>query len=189
MTDFFTSEFSEDAWIAQNLPLPASGTYCDVGCAWPELRSNTAFLRARGWKGICVDGNDFWRHYWDQTPNAVFINAVVSNEERAMFDKDGPPDMARIKPIGARGSTVPCVPLEHLLVAHGIEHLDFLSLDVEGSEFQCLLSLNLARHCPGIIVSEYNTHGIGEDFRVKEYLEAAGYSEVHRTVANIVYVK
>jgi FkbM family methyltransferase len=182
----FYAEFSEDFWISENIPLPEKGIYCDVGCAWPDLRSNTAFLRKRGWHGLAIDGNPFWKHYWDETLNAKFINAIVSNETRGNFDTSGPPDMARMRDAGER---VDCIPLEHILVAHGIEHINFLSLDCEGHEFNALLSMNLARHCPDIIVSEYNTAGIGEDFRVKDYLESAGYVERHRTVANLIFTR
>jgi len=186
MEEYF-SEFSEDsACVDLGLPLPENGIYVDVGCAWPDLRSNTAFLRKRGWHGLAIDGNPFWKHYWDETPNAKFINAIVSNETRGSFDTSGPPDMARLT---GNAPEVNCIPLEHILVAHGIEKIDFLSLDVEGREMEALLSMNIARHCPEIVVSEYKTHGIGEDFRVKEYLEGVGYREVHRTFANIILVR
>jgi len=178
----YYSEYSEDEWIDRNLNLPEKGVYVDCGAAYPFLRSNTAFLRERGWKGVAIEGNPYYLPEW--TSNLVI--AVLSQNPEARFDYHYAPDLSGIRP---EGTPVRCRTLESILIEYGIEKVDFLSLDLEGSEFDALLSMNIARHEPSIIVSEYATAGKSDDWRVRDYLNTLGYKQVHQTVANAIYTK
>lgn len=183
MSEQFYSEFGEDAWVSANLPLLPRGVYVDVGAAYPLLRSNTAFLRNRGWTGIAIDGNPVYQEQW---PESQLISAVVSRKQDVCFECHGAPDLSGIRP---EGEPVNARTLESILLENRIIQIDLLSLDCEGGEFDALMSMDMWQHNPTIIISEYNTFGVGEDFRVKEYLEYEGYREVHRTVANIIFTK
>lgn len=179
----FTSEYQEDKWVAENVVLPDKGFYLDIGCAWPFLYSNTAFLRERGWTGLNIDGNASYAPSWEGV--APFTNCVIGDGGDVRFIAEGVPELSRIAPASAGGVAVPTRRLDELL--KDVPNVDFVSSDLEGAEFDALKTFPWDKQRPRVIVSEYNTYGIGEDFRVKEMLEAMGYIERHRTIANIIF--
>ena len=183
----YYSEYGEDQWIDEHLILPEKGFYVDIGCASPIANSNTAFLRDKGWTGLAIDANNGWREVWQRHGREQEFRAAIIGEPGfcRMELNQAEPNLSRIVNVAQSEADGVVVSIEKLLI--GIEHIDFLSVDVEGQEFNVILGFNVNRRIP-LIISEYNTRGIGEDFRVKGYLEAEGYKEVHRTVANIIYL-
>ncbi len=179
----FHSEYGEDQWIAGHIILPDNGVYVDVGAAQPTVNSNTAFVRDIGWTGVAIDANPAYWPMW-KTPFEV---AIVSNEPEVGFDIDY--NNYSLSRVSQYAKKFQAVTLESILEKHGIGKIDLLSLDVEGHELSALLSMDIVLHDPTIIISEYSTLGLGEDFGVKELLESLGYQERHRTVANIIYWK
>lgn len=173
------SEYGEDIWIEENLNLPDKGFYLDLGCAWTVLYSNTHFLRERGWKGLAIDGNPDYAPDWIGVEE--FRNLVIGSGDTVPWLKMPNPDLSRVSRDGVPVVTTRLDELE-------LPTIDFISCDLEGQEYNSMVTLDWKNQRPGVIISEYNTLGIGEDFRVKSLLESMGYREVHRTVANIVYV-
>lgn len=186
MTKFY-SEFGEDKWISENIVLPEKSFYLDLGCAWPFLNSNTAFLRDRGWDGANIDGNPTYEKNWDGV--ATFTNCVIGCGDAVHFCTEGVPELSHIEPAPAKiEEIVKTRRLDDLLEYS--PHVDFISTDLEGHEFEALKTLDWKKNRPVCIVSEYATWtpaGVVEDFRVKEMLEAMGYRERHRTKANIIF--
>lgn len=176
------SEFGEDQWIAENLTLPETGFYIDVGCAFPGEGSNTAFLRDRGWSGYAIDANDGYAPHWK---NGHFVQAFVSSEPIVSFVFKNVCGHSRVESTAAQRYAA--VPLTHFLRTLPTARFDFLSVDVEGHEFEVVQSLDGL--LPPVIVSEFNTEGIGEDMRVRDYLLKNGYRLAHTTVANHIFVR
>lgn len=174
------SEFSEDLWVMKNVALPDNGHYVDIGCAWPEMASNTAFLRKRGWSGLCADANPRYAPEWKGIEK--FVCAVIADGSKQPFTYSGIPELSHL----GEGANVQTVTLASLL--EEVQKIDLLSIDVEGFEFDILSQLDWQKYRPKVVVSEYNTHGSGEDFRVRDMLVAMGYKAAHQTVANIIYV-
>lgn len=188
MTKFY-SEYGEDAFAASLGILPEKGFYLDLGCAWPCLNSNTAFLRDRGWDGANIDGNASYEPNWSGV--ATFTHCIISDRPYVKFSESGVPELSRIVEL----------PMESISSTEGIAstrrldelleyspHVDFISCDLEGHEYEALKTFDWKKNRPTCIVAEYNTAGIGEDYRVKEMLEGMGYRVVHQTVANLIYV-
>lgn len=177
------AENHEDQWVSENLLLPESGVWVDVGCAHPFVFSQTAFLRDRGWTGIAIDGNPAYAPEWEPIKNAHFVAAVVSENPREMFLIE--PTNAMVSRRHESGVPVQTATLDHL--TRFMDKIDFLSLDVEGMEMEALASLNIGLKPPAIIVSEFRSEHAGEDFRVLHYLLARGYELVHATMNNFVF--
>jgi hypothetical protein len=173
------SEFSEDLWIIQNVKLPDNGFYVDLGCAWPEQYSNTAFLRKRGWRGLCVDGNPIYAPKWKDVEE--FTCAIIGDGNPALFEANGVPELSRV----GSGQIVPTIRLCDLLSNQ--TRVDVLSCDLEGHEFEALRTFDWQKFRPQVVISEYNTYGIGEDFRVRDMLLELGYAVRHQTKANLIY--
>lgn len=174
------SERSEDLFIMQHIKLPENGFYLDLGCAWPEQYSNTAFLRKRGWRGLCVDANPLYAQEWQGVE--TFICAVIGNGSPVKFEYNPAKDLSRVS---ENGIMLPALRLDDLL--NGWPKVDVLSVDLEGHEFEALCTFPWESQTPKVIIAEYNTHGIGEDFRVKDMLFPLGYNVVHKNVANMIF--
>lgn len=179
------SEYHEDKWIMEHLPVPPHGFYVDIGCNLPDFGSNTSFLRDRGWDGIAVDGADY-SEQWRDVRGATFVHAVLLGESKpTSFGGSGPCACA------VPGNDLQARTLPDLLA--GVPVVDFMSIDIEGAEFEVLSQLDFGVYQPSIIVAEYATmqpdRTVAYDYRLKEYLESLGYREVHRTVANIIYTR
>lgn len=185
----FHSDLKEDQWIWDNIPLPASGAYVDAGCGDPVNGSQTAFLRELGWRGVAIDANDRYRILWSQPEMIV---AVLSDQPMRRFWIDNNPSMSRMRPIG---QLVRYRKLGDVLAEHQIVKIDFLSIDIEGHEFNVMKDFDYERHAPTIIVAEYATLGmdystVEEDFRLRDFLtNERGYKAVHKTKLNVVYEK
>ena len=178
------SQFGEDKWIEKNLKLPERGFYLDVGCAGPVDCSNTEFLRKRGWEGMAIDANanyfDLWRDHLH------FVCALVSVHPLVPFDYKAMSTHSRVGGVVVHGTTT----LDRLMQGAERDRVDFLSLDVEGHEYEALRSLDIDKYRPEVVVSEFLTDGIeGEDWRVRDYLITCGYELVHQTLVNIIMVR
>jgi hypothetical protein len=178
----YRSEYGEDKWIAEHLDLPAVGRYMDIGCGDPINGSNTAFLRDRGWAGLAVDANPGYADYW--RGKADFVQAIVSTKAvvRFAFNHECPGQSRQDFTATAYAATT----LARLHAACGGGRIDFLSLDVEGQEFDALLSLG-PDVFPTIIVSEYSTWGLPDDNQTLPYLLDRGYELEFETRANRVF--
>lgn len=177
------SEFLEDLWLELHGELPAKGVYVDCGCYQPLLCSNTASLRAMGWTGIAIDANPALAPLWKDT-GAAFVCAAIGdgspikfavNEEKPAWSKSG------------SGEEIPTRTLESIMEEYGIGKIDLLSIDLEGMEYDALRTLNFEKHAPTWIIAEYDTQGIGKDYRVLEYLVKGDYIAMHMTEANIIF--
>lgn len=194
------SEFGEDRWVMENVKLLEVGFYADIGCAWPRTNSNSAFLRDRGWPGLCVDGNPSYAGHWASV--APFTCCVVGDGNPAQFEYNGVPELSRIGSGEPENKLVPTVRLYKLLA--DVPHVDFLTLDLEGHEYEALQTFDWSKNYPLCVISEYSTyadrpaellagfsyneekHAI-EDFRVKTMLEGLGYQLRHTTKANHIF--
>jgi hypothetical protein len=187
----FCSEFGEDKWIAENLPLPATGFYVDVGCAHPTEGSNTAFLRARGWQGLAIDANPLFADKWETAGyGSHFVQAFVSDQPIVPFDFSDRVLESRVSLGGPHFAAVDLWSIVEAAAEQQYPKIHFLTLDLEGHEINALRSLidyYPKSECPPIIVSEYNTLGLGEDLRVRDYLLKQGYRLVHTTRANHIF--
>jgi hypothetical protein len=198
----YFSEFGEDLFILQHLTarLPQSrpGVWVDIGCAHPARYSNTAWCRQLGWSGLAVDANEAYRPEWVGVRGTFLCAAVVGcafAEHSVYFEQHRNALASRIKkpgqqtPDDAQLQTRNGYTLMQLCELAGIDRIDVLSLDIEGHEHAVITTAFLDRHQPTIIIAEYNTAGIGEDFRLRDFLLTQSYNAVHQTVSSIVYLR
>jgi hypothetical protein len=53
----FHAQWGEDRWLAENLRLPDTGVFVDVGAGDGRRGSNTLYLENLGWSGLCIDAD------------------------------------------------------------------------------------------------------------------------------------
>lgn len=190
----FHSQFGEDQFLEANNMLPSIGVFVDVGAGHPILLSNTYRLEQRGWTGLCIDA--------DPRQVELLRAARKTVEHFAICRLTGFVDLHRVG--CAELSTtlnqlsrcedqlvalsVPAIDLESLLEKHEIQKIDLLSIDTEGNEIEVLESMNLEKHCPEVIIAEYNTEGReSNETALREYFDRNNYALVHKTHCNLIY--
>ena len=183
----FYSSNGEDKWVAKNITLPKKGFYVDIGAAHPTRMSNTAFLRDMGWEGIQVDADPYWIPYWNKI-GLNLINRVISKVGEEIYFKQNNKAHRLSKVVtNSRGNAI-SLSLNNLLenFSDEIPHIDFMSLDVEGIEYDIFKNLD-KKYWPDTLVFEYNTLG-KLDYRLQRYLlNTSYYKELWRTKSNFIF--
>jgi FkbM family methyltransferase len=151
LTDFsetFTSQYGQDAilyynffagWLAEG----RRGTYVEVGANAPRILSNTWFMdKCLGWKGICIEADpDLAKTLRSSERTCTVVNMCASSQRSKLPYVSG-----GVAGTGGHVATpgetptshVDCAPLSEILQMQGLEHVDFLSIDVEGNEVSAL---------------------------------------------------
>lgn len=180
----FYSEYGEDKWLFEHGLIAAKGTYVDIGAAWPTDYSNSALVRDLGWTGIQVDGCAAYKPLWDALGLELIV-AVVWTDPQARYAVN--PDKPNLSKIHSDGPLVDAKRLNDILSEHAVGKIDLLTVDVEGMEYAIVSTLDFHRHQPYVIVWEYNTLGVKSE-QLAPFLEAKGYTCVHKTECNYIHV-
>lgn len=195
----FTAQCGEDQWLADNWPklgLPDVGFFVDFGAADGKTFSNTYWLeKAKGWRGLLIEPNP------DQTikdrPNSIIERVAVGPADTITLELTADPDLARSLPsqpnteprLKSRGFVeVESVRLTTLLERHNIDRVDLMSVDTEGTEIEAWRTLDLNRWRPRVVIVEYSTWHLRDDFEgIKSVWEADGYELLETTTYNCIF--
>jgi FkbM family methyltransferase len=160
------SQNAEDVVLARALPA-ASGFYVDVGAGHPEMASVTKHFYDIGWHGINIEPrSDSIALLDQQRPRDINLRIAAGATEGTaeLFVIEGDPDLSTIdsddleylrdRGYGFVAETVPLRTLDGIFEEHGVTGIDFLKIDVEGSEADVLAGIDLTRWRPRVIVVE-----------------------------------
>ena len=158
--------------------LPNNGLYVDIGAYSPTECSNTYSFYKQGWHGINVDATpgviDSFKLLRSRDINLNL--AIGNNTEDIVFYSWGTPcvfntaDPSIVKErnaiLGKKAveNTVKCITLAELLDTHLPKNtkIDFLTIDVEGLDFDVLKSNNWHRYRPELVVAEVYADDINQ---------------------------
>lgn len=188
----FYSEDGCDKWLAQSGLLPERGIYVDAGCAHPWRFSQTAFLRNRGWTGLAIDGDLAYAPEWAGIARAKFVNAVLSDKNVENFLTE--PSNALVSRVHELGQEVTAYKLPELIRGSGIDEVQLLSLDIEGSEAKVLDDMLVWNELlPSIIVVEFNSCHLGRDPQIFNMFARSydrfNFELVHLTDSNAIFAR
>jgi hypothetical protein len=199
----YYSQFGEDAILRELVGRKKQGFYVDVGCYHPKRFSNTYMLHRRGWFGINIDmEEDKVFCFKLARPNDHNIVAAVSNSnEQVTIFRDRPFSLGTtINPVigericgGVGAETILTKTLDEIIIASPFKDLiiDVLSIDCEGHDFSVLMSLDIDRFKPGILIIEDQLMDIelilvGETY---QYLRSKGYILRSWTHLSLIFVR
>ena len=140
------------------------GRYIDIGCHLPLINNNTYLLYKRGWSGINIDLDysviDAFNFLRKKDTN---IQACVSNknEEKKLFffhERSAKNTLNDDRGHGAKKVIkIKTQTLNDIILQtpYFNKEIDFLSIDVEGSELDVLKGFDLDIYKPKIIVTEF----------------------------------
>ncbi len=192
----YYSQYEQDKWLHENLfSDKQNGIFVEIGADDGIDKSNTMFFEEKlAWSGMCVEPSPKRFELLRQNRSCICENyAIAETEGRAEFmdisgygkglsgmvDNYDPRHQDRIeqemKNPDNRGYEliqVSTIPLSALLEKHGIFHVDFCTIDTEGSELQVLKSIDFDRFQFDVILVENNY----DDESVQNFLTGVGFA-------------
>lgn len=179
----------------------------DIGAYHPLALSNTALFYKQGCKGINVEANPelhkFFKRYRPKdinlnvgvgTDNNVLDFYVMEDYTLSTFSRD---EMDKMGTMGKK--CLHKVPIQVLSIQFIVDKYnkgvfpDFLSIDVEGLDFEIIKTIDFKRSYPKVIcveAAEYSPVGAGK--RKEElihFLSEQGYLEYANTNLNAIMVR
>ena len=165
------STFGEDLIIEKFFKEKKKGFYIDIGCYHPLEGNNTYLLFKKGWNGINVDVNSLSIDLFKKARKRDYnINVAVSNQKRKLkiyFRKKinmlntSSKKLAQIHfRNGFKSKFINSNSLNSIIKDSKFKKkkIDFLNVDVEGSELNVLKSLNFSKYKPRLICIEIHNH-------------------------------
>ena len=191
----FYSQFGQDKWIIGVVfPGVKNGYFVDVGSADGILYSNSKALEDLGWTGVAIDP---FPTNWSARKCLLFREVVSSRkgdtvEFRLAGEVGGIVDtLGRYR---AETDKVPTVRLTTTTIADVLEraraprYIHYVSLDVEGAEYDVLQAFPFSTHEVGAFTIEHNQEEPKRTL-IRSLLEAKGYRFVRQQVVEDWFVK
>ena len=188
-----TSQDGQDIFVLRTLDDKQNGFFVEIG-AWDGIEfSNTYLLEKRhGWTGLLaeadpnaleklkhnrpdalIDGRAVWRESGNKIEFLISPSGKLSGiKDNITFDKT-------IK----RGGTIqliPTVTLDDLLDAHNCpQHIDYMSIDTEGSEYEIISAYSFSRTF-GVITIEH----LNNKDKIISLMDEKGYKIARTFIQN-----
>jgi FkbM family methyltransferase len=203
------SQCGEDLIVSYVFSLRGASnpSYIDVGAHHPYQLSNSAYFYDRGCRGINIEANPklIQEFNWIR-PEDINLNVgigaqngemdfyVMEDSTLSTFSKSEVTVMCNSNKKVAQILKINIVRLDDILEKYfDAKFPDFLSLDVEGMDFEILQSIAFERHSPKVIcveAAEYSPVGAGKRRgELIDFLVSKGYYEYANTNLNAIMVR
>ena len=164
-----------------------NGFFVDVGC-WRPVENNTTYFLEKhlGWSGIAIDGIERLGRQWrKERPQSRFFHYAVTDrsgetltfhESLSLSSTDGKAiefwEGVKGEKLGVNLVEVPTITLTDLLDREGVTQIDFLKIDINGTEPTALAGFDIQRFRPALVHVEAHerNHRI-----LLDYFERNGY--------------
>ena len=161
----YFGEFGEDILVNRFFIKKNEGFYVDVGCYHPIKGSLTYCLYKRGWRGLNVDLSKISIDLFKLArPKDYNIQAAITDfdGETQFFENGMINQQNTLENSGTnlKKIKINAFKLQTLLDKLNINHIDFLNIDVEGSDYKVISSLSLNKIRPKMICIEENRYDI-----------------------------
>lgn len=188
------AQSEQDLWVTRVIaPGKRDGFYIDVGSADGERISNTKLLDEMNWKGICIDPfpTNMQRRTCQVFRQPVFRESGKTVSFRTAGDLGGIEKyLGMHKSETSNTKTVELVTAtldEILAKGHAPKYIDYMSIDVEGAEYDALLGLSLDQYQIGALTIEHNFEAEKRE-SIRKLLEKKGYVRVRAWEVDDWYV-
>ncbi len=182
------------------------GFYVDIGAYHPKKASNTYFFYKKGWKGINIDAMPGSMKLFNQVRKRDVnleiplgkegqivnyyefydkaLNGFESQEIKEKHTKKQINGLVKIHQLN-------CKSLNSILMKYldKDQKIDFLTIDVEGQEYNILKELEFEKFKPKWILAENWTYSIQElnNDSLDELLKGVGYQPMAKTLNTVFY--
>ena len=191
----YFGEFGEDILINRFFRKKNEGFYVDVGGYHPIKGSLTYCLYKRGWRGLNVDLSKVSIDLFK------LARAKDYNIQAAVTDFDGETQFFENGIINQQNTLensgtnlkkikINAFKLQTLLDKLNINHIDFLNIDVEGSDYKVISGLNLNKIRPKMICIEENRYDIQDIINdsIQNLMNSSDYFLFSRIGVSSIYI-
>ena len=155
-------EFGEDIFIRRFFKNQKKGFYVDIGCYHPIKGSLTYYLFKEGWLGLNVDISKTSIDLFKMSrPKDYNVNAAITDFDGETFYYENGLINQQNSLIGNKDNKkvkVESYRLETILNNFSIPNIDYLNIDVEGSDYKVISSLDFSKYRPKLISIEQNVY-------------------------------
>ena len=185
----YHSQFGQDDFVYNILNKKRPGYFVDVGARDGKVISNTLFLEKNKWKGISIEPHPDLFNQLEKNRESVLINCAISNQnnKKLKFVKylEEPlgnsgllntyRDKRFLKNIKHDIIDIKAYSLDYILRLHSApKYIDYLDIDVEGHELECIKSINFKKYTFNAIGIETQP-GTNANDKIVSYLKNVGY--------------
>jgi FkbM family methyltransferase len=161
-----------------------NGFFIDIGANDGIIGSNSYVFEKLGWQGICVEPQPDIFLELKKRRKCECLNVAIAPQKGKIdfFKSYGADALSCMEPSEERRQwamsygkvetiQVEALPFPEILRNHPqVEHIDFLSVDVEGAEMQVLQTIDFSKYSFGLIAVERSNEN-----EVKSFLRQKGY--------------
>ena len=200
------SQEGEDIILSRYFDTKSTGFYIDIGAHHPYRFSNTYLFYKRGWHGINIDAMPGSMKIFNiKRPNDINLEYAISNsnqlltfyiyQEKALntFSKELVDFRTSINTHYKIDSSIQIQTkkLDFILNKYlkPNQIVDFLTIDVEGLDFEVLQSNNWYKYKPRLILVEIIASNFQEilNHKISIYLKNFGYHIYAKSVNTVIY--
>jgi len=162
------------------------GYFVDLGCYNWRWNSTTCYLDKRlGWCGLAIDAlSEMGAGFEEKRPHTQFCNYIVSDATGDIgtvyvagpitsVNPEWKNKFKKFRDIKLPTRQVPKISLNDLLAGENVQKVDFLCMDIEGSELRVLEPFNFEKYAPDLVCIEV---GSSPEQPVIELLDSFGYT-------------
>ena len=178
-----------------------NGTYMDIGAHDGLMINNSWFFeKTHGWKGILVEPlPEVYKRLVVNRPNNILLDCAVCDKEGSaeFISNIGGPEMlsglkSEYDPRHAQRHTMETQAnggqlisieaqarrVESICDEHAINHIHYMSIDVEGAEFAVIKSINFDKVFIDVI--DFENNFVDTSAQIIDYLETKNYIVIYR---------
>jgi FkbM family methyltransferase len=164
-----------------------NGLFVEVGACDGLVHSNSFFLeKNKNWNGILCEPAEFWhKELLINRPNCFIEKKPIFNslKKKVNFSiKKGGRSHIDNNNNDKNLVSLDSITLNQLFSKQGINKIDYLSVDTEGSEFDILSDLNYTKYRPTIITVEHNYKKTIRE-KILQLLNNNNYSRVFKSIS------
>ena len=191
------SQLRQDLFVLSHTNFKTGGYFVEFGAASGYQLSNTFLMEQKfSWSGILAEPAKYWHNeLYSKRPNSQIEELCVWSDSGSVldFNETVDPELSTIKFFSSknqsitksqtvRSYTVKTISLIDLLRKHKApKHIDYLSLDTEGSEFKILNSFDFNEYTFGVITCEHNYER--DRIAIYDLLTKNGYIRKHEKIS------
>ena len=192
------SQLGQDEWVLSVFP-NKEGYFVDIGCADGIYLSNTNKLEQNGWKGLCIDVNPT---NYENRPNTKVVKKMVYSEKNIKKNfilSEDPTLSGIIDHLGYWKNHVlgklsytniemeTSILVDILDENNAPKYIDYLSIDIEGSEYEVIRTFPFDKYTFGCITIEHNDEN-DKRMNIRNILENNNYSFIKEVAHDDWYI-
>jgi len=200
------SQFGGSKLVDKLLNQRRNGFFVECGAYNGEEYSDTLFFEIeRNWTGILIEPNpEYHRSILKKNRNSLVLRSCLSHTGHPMLAKfrldgwgSGVSELnknVKQKNKNVTETDVQCFSLNSIMAAIGVHHIDFMVLDVEGSEIPVLETIDWRKLSVDVFSIEYSVHLKSQEKldKIRQFFNktVVSYKEVGRLeVQDVVFMR